>query len=300
MLFNLFFILFITVFIVFIIFTSYFSRNSCSSNSGCHSLESATIEQFREDDWGFVICRHVNQKKVNDYWKECIRCIRRFHPTSRIIIIDDYSNPEMIDKEEERRILMNDTHITIIQSEFKGAGELLPYYYFHKYRWFEYAIIIHDSVFLNSPMTSKLTHMYTTDSNIAFLWSFKVRGFDDNNMIDHYLQLLEGRDELFKIRKMDKWKGCFGVMTCIRLSFIDKLVEDHRLFDILLPRIKTRNDRMTMERVMSIIIHAHMEREDVDTFFGDIHDFCRWGYNYEDYKNKVLDHLPIIKVWTGR
>uniref|UniRef100_A0A6C0D181 Glycosyltransferase n=1 Tax=viral metagenome TaxID=1070528 RepID=A0A6C0D181_9ZZZZ len=255
---------------------------------------------FGEDGWGFIICRHVNQKKVNDYWKECIRCIRCFHPTIRIVIIDDYSNPEMIDKEEEEHILMNDTRIIIVPSEFKGAGEYLPYYYFHKYRWFEYAIIIHDSVFLNSPMTSKLLDMYNTNSNVAFLWSFADRNCDDNKMIDHYIQLLEGHDVLVKTRKMDKWRGCFGVMTCIRLSFIDKLVEDHRLFDILLPKIKTKKDRETLERIVSIIIHANVGEGEVETFFGDIHQFCRWGYKYDDYKRKKWDHLPIIKVWTGR
>ena len=296
-LFSLLFIIFITVFIVFIVFIIVRSSYSRSSYS---SLKSVTKERFGEDDWGFIICRHVNQKPVNEYWKECIRCIRRFHPMTRIVIVDDYSNPEMIDKEEERNILMNDSRISIVPSEFKGAGEVLPYYYFHKYRWFDYAIIIHDSVFLNSPMTSKLTTMYTTDSNVAFLWSFNVRDFDDNNRIDHYIQLLEGQDVLLKTRKLDKWKGCFGVMTCIRLSLVDKLVEDHRLFDILLPRIKTRNDRMTMERVLSIIIRAHVDGEEVDTFFGDIHDYCPWGYNYDDYKSKKMDHLPIIKVWTGR
>ena len=254
---------------------------------------------FGEAGWGFIICRHVNKKSVDEYWKEAVRCIRRFHPMTTIAIIDDYSDPEMIDKEEEQNILMNDTRIIIVQSEFKGAGELLPYYYFHKYRWFEYAMIIHDSVFLNSSMTSILLNMYNTNLNVAFLWMFGDRNSDDSKMIDDYLQSLDRREVLLKTRRLDTWKGCFGVMTCIRLSLIDKFVEDHRLFDILLPKVKTKKDRETLERVVSIIIHAHVGGE-VETFFGDIHRFCRWGYKFDDYKKNKLNHLPIIKVWTGR
>ena len=276
--------------------------NNNKNNKGVthnHSLTKQTY-RFGKDNWGFVICRHVNQKQVNEYWKESIRCIRRFHPLIGIVIIDDYSNPEMMDQEEERLILEKDPYVMIIQGEFQGAGELLPYYYFHKYRWFDYAMILHDSVFLNSSLSPQIDSMRNNNKNVAFLWSFSHRSFDDNATIDYYLHQLEGRDILLNERKLDKWKGCFGVMTCIRLSFVDKLVENHRMFEILLPFIKTRNDRMVLERLMSIIIHAHLEGQEVDTFFGDIHSFCRWGYNYDDYKNKQLDHLPIIKVWTGR
>jgi len=265
----------------------------------------------RTDGWGFVITRHVNQNIVNDYWKECIRCIRRFHPRQRIIIIDDFSHPEFIDKEEERLILNYDPHISILYSEFKGAGELLPYYYFHKYRWFEYAIFIHDSMFVQSSFSPQVNKMRRNNSDVAFLWSFTIRGCDDNEAIDNYLQLLEEKEILLSERKLDTWKGCFGNMCCIRYEFLHNIVKTHpRLFQTLLPRVKTRKQRMSMERVLSIIIHAHLYGKKIDTFFGDILEYCElqfgctFGYfNYEDYKSKTLEELsmlPVIKIWSGR
>ena len=41
---------------------------------------------------GFIILRHVNSSKTNEYWKECYRCIRYFYPSNKILIIDDNSD----------------------------------------------------------------------------------------------------------------------------------------------------------------------------------------------------------------
>ena len=42
--------------------------------------------------YGFIITRHVNSEITNKYWNHAIRCIRRFYPYRKIIIIDDNSN----------------------------------------------------------------------------------------------------------------------------------------------------------------------------------------------------------------
>ena len=249
-----------------------------------------------EKHWGFVMCRHVNQLHVNQYWQECVRNIRRFYPKNKIVIIDDHSYPTYLDKEYEKQLLAKDSNIIIIESEYKGVGELLGYYYFHKHRWFEKAMILHDSVFLNSSLKKKIHDV----KDVAFLWSFRTKIYDDNEAIDMYLNLLHNHEKLVVQKKSGKWVGCFGVMTVIRLDFLDRVDKEHRIFDILLPQIKCRENRMVIERVLSIIIHAHMENGRVDSLFGDIHDYCIWGHTYSDYENKKLDDLPMIKIWTGR
>jgi len=248
-------------------------------------------------EYGFVMCRHVHQPEVNRYWQECVRNIRRFHPKNKIVIIDDNSNPEYLDKDYEKKLLARDPNVFVVESEYKGVGELLGYYYFHKHRWFEKAVILHDSVFVNSPL---LKQKVTNVKDVAFLWSFRTKIYDDNETIDMYLNILHNHEKLVVQKKSGKWVGCFGVMMVIRLEFLDRMVKEHRIFDILLPRIKCRENRMAMERVMSIIIHTYMENNHVDSLFGDIHDYCIWGHTYSDYENKKLDALPIIKVWTGR
>ena len=81
---------------------------------------------------GFIILRCVRSKDCKDYWIECYDAIRRFYPLNKILIIDDFSNYEFIDT---NKILIN---TLIIQSEFKGRGELLPYYYYLRFVcWFQ-------------------------------------------------------------------------------------------------------------------------------------------------------------------
>ena len=94
-------------------------------------------------NYGFIILRHVNNELTNLYWNRCVRLLRKFYPLKKIIIIDDNSNYEFI---KEFVPLEN---IEIIQSEYPKRGELLPYIYYLKYRWFENAVIIHDSTFFH-------------------------------------------------------------------------------------------------------------------------------------------------------
>ena len=100
------------------------------------------------DNYGFIITRHVNSEKTNMYWNRCVRCIRTFYPLKKIVIIDDNSDQSFVKDE------FNYRNVIHIQSEFPGRGELLPYYYFHKNKFFENAVIIHDSVFFHERNTS--------------------------------------------------------------------------------------------------------------------------------------------------
>ena len=93
------------------------------------------------DLFGFIIIRHVNSEKTNKYWNHNIRLIRRFYPFRLIVIIDDNSNYDYVKAEFDYK------NIRVVQSEFPGRGELLPYYYFLKYKFFKNAVILHDSVY---------------------------------------------------------------------------------------------------------------------------------------------------------
>ena len=76
---------------------------------------------------GFIILRHINNKIVDNYWKICYSCIRKYYPKNKIIIIDDNSKKEL-DEEFEKNL----TNTLIINSEYPGRGELLPYIYYLK------------------------------------------------------------------------------------------------------------------------------------------------------------------------
>jgi hypothetical protein len=82
------------------------------------------------DSFGFIITRHVNSDKTNNYWNNCVKLIRTLYPLRKIVIIDDNSDYNFVKQEHEYR------NLQIIQSEFPKRGELLPYYYFLKHKFF--------------------------------------------------------------------------------------------------------------------------------------------------------------------
>ncbi len=92
---------------------------------------------------GFIILRHVNNDLTNNYWNDCYDSIRKYYPEHLIFIIDDNSNYKYIN---EKRLYKT----TVINSAYPGRGELLPYYYYLQNKLFDTAVIIHDSVFINT------------------------------------------------------------------------------------------------------------------------------------------------------
>ena len=91
----------------------------------------------------FIILRCTTNIRNNDYWINSYNCIKKFHPENDIYIIDDHSS--YTDKNSF------DEKYNIIKSDFlPGRGEILAYYYFHKLKLAKKAVIIHDSVFINT------------------------------------------------------------------------------------------------------------------------------------------------------
>jgi hypothetical protein len=97
--------------------------------------------------FGFIILRHVKDDITNTYWLRCYNCIRKYYPENMIIIIDDNSNYDYITNIDLYKT-------KIIKSEYHGRGELLPYYYYLHNKFFDKAIILHDSMFIATTQTS--------------------------------------------------------------------------------------------------------------------------------------------------
>ena len=95
------------------------------------------------NNFGFIITRHVNSEKTNRYWNHSVKLLKTLYPNKKIVIIDDNSNQNFVKAEFDYK------NVEIINSEFPGSGEILPYYYFLKNKYFENAVILHDSVFFH-------------------------------------------------------------------------------------------------------------------------------------------------------
>ena len=245
---------------------------------------------------GFVITRHVNSENTNRYWIECINQIRLFYPDNFIMIVDDNSNYEFIKTPTELKL----HNCLFIKSEYPGRGEMLAYYYFYKYKLFEKAMIMHDSVFLQNKQE------FNEEEHVQFLWNFDEFKYADKEELEKCISYLNNSTELLELYKdPSRWTGCFGMMSVIDYNFLKLIVEKYNLF-ILLDHIKCRKERCYMERIIAIL--CCNETSNCSNLFGDItKDFLPqytiMSYTYDQYiYNKQFTTLndKIIKVWTGR
>jgi hypothetical protein len=228
---------------------------------------------------GFIILRYVNNNLTNKYWIKSYNSIRQYYPENHIIIIDDNSNYDFITNKKLYKT-------TIIKSEYPKRGELLPYYYFLHNKLFDVAVFIHDSVFINSYIDFSV-------EKYKILWEF-----------EHYWDKIEDETKMINIFK-DKeltdfynnkhlWKGCLGCMSIISHDFLTHINNKYDLSK-LLDCVLSRNNRMSLERIISCIFQKEAPKE---TLLGNIHNYCQWGLTINDIDK--YKHLPIIKVWTGR
>ncbi len=246
------------------------------------------------DEIVFIILRHVNSKITNKYWQKSYRSIRKFYPDDIIIIIDDNSSYQISTK-------LKLTNCETINSKYPQRGELLPYYYFYRYRWAKKAIILHDSVFINSKLPVDDIKDY------KFLWDFKHKYDRDDETINILSQLFPNDIVPFYLEK-DKWYGCFGAMSVISWELIYRIEFTFNFFPTMLQNITDRAKRMCFERIIACVCTYLVGIK--PAVFGDIHQWClmvtnnkqRFNITYDTYlKNKSqYKKLPIMKVWSGR
>jgi hypothetical protein len=244
---------------------------------------------------GFVFTRHVNSPETNNYWIEAYQQIRKFYPQNPVMIIDDNSNYIHIKMPEDLKL----TNCFIIQSEFPQRGELLSYYYFNKYNLFDKAVIMHDSTFLQ-------THInFDETTDIKFFWHF-YHDWDDQQTEKALIEsaIKSKNIALLQYEQKDSWYGAFGLQAVVTREFLSQLIQRFNIFN-LLNHVNTRNQRMAVERIFGLLCSLQkLDLYDEPSFFGTIHNYCKWGYTYKTYlkeKNTTeIPNLPVIKVWSSR
>jgi len=254
--------------------------------------------------FGFIITRHVNSEKTNNYWNQCVKLIRSFYPLRQIVVIDDNSNQQFVKPD------FNYNNIIIIQSEFPKRGELLPYYYYLKYKWFPNAVIIHDSLFIhkrisfekfNMPVLPLWHHNYDKENLYNIL---RITSALKNNRL--LLQKLNKQEEIVLNLKItnNNFNLCFGGQCYIKLDFLEKLEYKYGISN-LVNVIHNRKDRCALERIMGLLFSQEYPKLlRIHSLFGDImRQPNAFSYTYHDYTNdlnkKKILH-PFVKVWTGR
>lgn len=244
------------------------------------------------DNLVFVILTHVRSENENKLWKRCHASIREFYPDTQIVIINDNSKKFFLKKK------LNNT--VVIKSDYPGAGELLPYYYFLKYKWASKMVFLHDSMFLKRKFSDA-----ELDHKIKFHWCFGDHSADDDMRIDALLGKLQYSDDLISYNhEKSLWNGCFGVTSIIDLSLLITIENKYGLTASLIDQIKCRNDRMALERIFAIVMFKEGSVTGADcSNFGSIFDYpgCweKVGDNFLDYL-KTTYPGAILKTWHGR
>jgi hypothetical protein len=250
--------------------------------------------------FGFIITRHVNSEKTNKYWNRSVKCLQVLYPFIKIVIIDDNSDYNYVKADYDYK------NIEIIQSEFKGRGELLPYYYYIKNNYFDNAVIIHDSVFFHK----KVNFGKLLDINVIPLWHFNM----DTENLQNTLRISNHLSNSFAVREnininnnflgfSQICNGCFGVQSFINRNFLLHLERKYKLSN-LIKAVVCRKDRCSLERIFGCIFFLENTKiHNVKSLFGNIMSYQRWGYSYEDYENDLKNNrIPkaVLKIWTGR
>lgn len=243
---------------------------------------------------GFIILRHINSEKTNLYWQECYTLIRKNYPENKIVIIDDNSDYKYVSSIE--------THNTeFIHSEFKGRGEILPYYYYSKNKWFDTAVIIHDSVFIQEYID------FSTET-YKMLWCFIEHKWDNPEEELRIIQHLTNNQSIIELHKTTQlWDGCFGCMSAIKYDFLQYLENKYTISN-LVEHIKNRDDRKCFERVIACIFQTEINYYN-KSLFEDIHAYTgdyTW-YRYDSYVNDKPNNrfywnkkVPVVKVFSDR
>lgn len=255
------------------------------------------------NNFGFIITRHVNSEITNKYWNNSIKLLKFFYPNKKIVIIDDNSDSNFLKSDFDYN------NVEIIQSEFPGRGELLPYYYFIKNKFFENAVILHDSVFfhkrihfekLNGVKAIPLWHFIKDKENLSNTLKI-IEKLKNNVIIKDKLEI--NQNIMFSLTH-SKWYGCFGCQSYINHSFLLHIEQKYNISS-LTNVIKNRSDRCCLERIIGCIFYTESPKIiTTKSILGDIMIYHLWGtYNYNMYENNLKKGtIPrgVIKVWTGR
>lgn len=257
------------------------------------------------NDVSFFMPVHVGEPEQKEMWKEAVRCIRKFYKEQQIFIIIDNCDHSIIG--------INDTdypnnNITFLKSEFNGTGELLPFYYYLKFRLTKKAIFIQDSMFIQKPFTDEEINEVT---NVKFFWHFEIYKHENYPLALNILSYMKNSEELINLYYNDnKWDGCFGYGIIITIEFLEHLQNKYEFLN-LLPNYNTKAIRCCFERIIALMcfneLKWNVENKFKYSFYGNIFDFPNYNhFTFEKYKNRLSDNnkelekLSIIKCWCHR
>jgi hypothetical protein len=243
----------------------------------------------------FVLLRHLQKPSDNDLWISSYNSIRRYY-TNRIIIIDDNSQLNTVNGKLFQA--------EVLTSDYAGAGETLPYYYFLMYRWADRMIFFHDTMFLYRPFRAE-----EVDTDARFHWSFENKDTTAPTRLKSFLPSLRNHQALLAdVDHPERWRACFGVAMVVGIQVVERLEEKYKLFSTMPMMIRTRKDREMAERLVGLVMfHEKIVAMDSCDNFGDILAYPKAFQSESSNVTTARYELEqagygsaLMKVWRGR
>lgn len=260
------------------------------------TLTNTVSKEYFENNYIIYITRNIIDHVTEEYWRISYNKIRKYYRSIKIIIIDDNSDKTYINDDIE--------DVEYIYTEYLGRGELLPYYYYLKdNRGKKFAIMLHDSLFLENKL-----HKYIVRSHYTPLWHFfpEIELRKNRINIENILSDNKYKNVLIDTFDNRDWRGVFGSMSIISHELLRKIEKKMNIFDSLITKISNREDRKALERVFSLIFR-YMNIDTYSSLLGNIHHWCRghygkyWEVTLDEYKKSSKDDECLLtKIWTGR
>ena len=237
------------------------------------------------DEVGFIVTRCVRKKAHNKQYRECYEAIRKFHPDLKIIFIDSS------DKDVLEEYPME--NIEVIQSEYPKGGEYSPYWYLLERKMFKKAIIMQDSMIVNTRIP------YESVDDYKFVYEF-TPDRNDLNEVATLISTSSKPNELQTLYESNEWVGCFGCTMIVTADFLQR-VEDTVGITAWSAIINTKEMRMGLERGIALACIFTKGYSKENSLFGSIYDTQSVKYVSgitEEQKLSLTD--PVLKIWNGR
>ena len=243
------------------------------------------INNTNDTNLGFIILRNVTSKESNKYWIECYNCIRDFYPNNEIVIIDVTSNKTFV-------IEKNLIKTTIVNSEYSGHYDIIPYLYYLENRYFKQAVIIKDTMFFTKHFDFKQEN--------SFLWQFEHNWDDDKTEIELITKLDNFQPLLQTYLNKSLWKGCFQSMSFISHDCLKQINLKYNLLN-LHKFIKDNHTNSCFGRIFAVMLTIE-NGENKKSICGDFHYTHTFNTNYDNFMLNKVNNIywlsPIIHVAT--
>lgn len=213
-----------------------------------------------QSTYGFLIPTCLQDAAQYRMLQLNLQSIKYHHPGQKIVVIDDHSHYQYI---------LDDPEILVIKAGHIGAGEIHTYWYWYHWKFFDYAIILHDACEIHQSLPIDLREP------VKFLWYFHDhRRWHEDNIDLHlqtddiktpndevkvYIQQIEDpeiREKFLDIleNKAESYLCCWGMMSMMSYKFLVQMQEKTKILD-LYSKIKGQRPRMMMEYLFSMAIY---------------------------------------------